>query len=120
MKLLTQDVMSFIQFGNTPRSIMIKGTSVAIGTPYGNFIRGNKDKLMISYRREPSRDYRMRGACGGLFQGELHFFGGGLTDGTDFRRQHFVIETQRSSQLIRMTEKEDLVGWFTIFSREYC
>ena len=108
MKLLTQDVMSFIQFGNTPRSIMIKGTSVAIGTPYGNFIRGNKDKLMISYRREPSHDYRMRGACGVLFQGELHFFGGGLTDGTDFRRQHFVIETQRSSQLIQMTEKEDL------------
>ena len=36
--------------GNTPRSIMTKGNSVAIGTQYGNFIKGNRDKLMISYR----------------------------------------------------------------------
>ena len=65
-----------LHIGNTPRSIMSKGNSVTIGTPYGNFIRGNMDKLMISYRREPSHDYAMSGACGVLFQGELHFFGG--------------------------------------------
>ena len=37
---------------NTPRSIMTKGNSVENGTEYGNFINGNRDKLMISYRRE--------------------------------------------------------------------
>ena len=96
--------------GNTPRSIMTKGNSVAIGTKYGNFIRGNKDKLMISYRREPLHDYTMSGACGVLFEGEIHFFGGWnyTAHGTDLTRQHFVIETERSGQLVKMTKKEDL------------
>ena len=104
--------------GNTPRSIMTKGKSVTTGTQYGNFIRGNKDKLMISYRREPSHDYTMSGACGVLFENEIHFFGGsddsldydsGDYDyDKDFSRQHFVIETKRSGQLIQMTKKEDL------------
>ena len=40
-----------------------------------------------------------------MFEGEIHFFGGG---GIDFTRQHFVIETQRSEQLVKMTKKEDL------------
>ena len=93
-----------LHIGNTPRSIMTKGNSVAIGTPYGNFIRGNKDKLMISYRREPGHDYAMLGACGVLFEGEIHFFGGQ----NPLSRQHFVIETQRSGQVVKMTRKEDL------------
>ena len=83
---------------------MTKGNSVTIGTPYGNFIRGNNDKLMITYRREPGHDYTMTGACGVLFEGEFHFFGGI----PPLSRQHFVIETQRSGQLVRMTKKEDL------------
>ena len=89
---------------------MTKGNSVAIGTEYGNFIRGNKDKLMISYRREPSHDYTMMGACGVLFEGEIHFFGGYnyTNEGTDLSRQHFVIETKRRGQLVQMTKKEDL------------
>ena len=90
--------------GNTPRSIMTKGNSVTIGTRYGNFIRGNNDKLMISYRREPSHDYTMEGTCGILFKGEMHFFGG--ERGLD--RQHFVVETKRNDQLVKMTKKEDL------------
>jgi len=90
--------------GNTPRSIMTKGNSISYGTRYGNFIRGNNDKLMISYRRESSHDYTMNDACGVLFEGEMHFFGGDMF----FRRQHFVIETQRSGQLVKMTKKLDL------------
>ena len=62
-----------LHIGNTPRSIMTKGNSISFGTQYGNFIRGNKDKLMITYRREPSHDYTMYGACGVLFEGEIHF-----------------------------------------------
>ena len=92
---------------------MTKGNSKSFGTKYGNFIRGNKDKLMITYRREPSHDYTMYGACGVLFEGEIHFFGGDNTYDsiffTDvFSRQHFVIETKRSGQLVKMTKKEDL------------
>ena len=105
--------------GNTPRSIMTKGNSVAIGTQYTNFIRGNRDKLMISYRREQSHDYTMYSACGVLFQGEIHFFGGHdyktddvifnyTDDGIDLTRQHFVIETNRKGKLVEMTKKEDL------------
>ncbi len=75
------------------------------GTPYGNFIRGNNDKLMITYRREPSHDYRMYGACGVLYEGEMHFFGSGFSD---FFRQHFVIETQRTDKLVKMVRKQDL------------
>ena len=52
---------------------MTKGNSMSFGTQYGNFIRGNKDKLMISYRRESSHDYSMRGTCGVLLEGEIHF-----------------------------------------------
>ena len=89
---------------------MTKGKSNSFGTRYGNFIRGNKDKLMISYRREPSHDYTMTGACGVLFEGELHFFGGSYydDDGIDLSKQHFVIETQRSGKLIKMKKNEDL------------
>ena len=96
--------------GNTPRSIMTKGNSVANGTRYGNFIKRNRDKLMISYRREPSHDYTMDGACGVLFEGEIQFFGGlnYISVGIDLSRQHFVIETKRSGQLVEMTKKEDL------------
>ena len=56
--------------GNTPRSIITKGNSVKIGTPYDNFIRGNRDKLMISLI---AHIYTMKVACGVLFQGEIHF-----------------------------------------------
>ena len=97
--------------GNTPRSIMTKGNSVAIGTRYGNFIKGNRDKLMITYRRERSHDYTMFEACGVMFEGEIHFFGGynyTNDNGTDLSRQHFVIETKRSDQLVKMTKKNDL------------
>ena len=87
---------------------MTKGNSVAIGTRYGNFIRGNKDKLMISYRRELEHDYTMWGACGVLFEGKIHFFGGFNYDEIDFSRQHFVIETKRSGQMVKMTKKQDL------------
>ena len=92
---------------------MTKGISVTNGTQYGNFIRGNKDKLMISYMRESSHDYTMVGASGVLFEGEIHFFGGlnythYIGEGMDFTRQHFVIETKRSGQLVKMTKKDDL------------
>ena len=94
--------------GYIPRSIMTKGNSISDGTQYRNFIRGNKDKLMISYQREPSHDYTMTASCGVLFEGEMHFFGGDQTYGRDFSRQHLVIETQRSGQLVKMTKKENL------------
>ena len=101
-----------LHIGNTPRSIMTKGTSTRRknrlpGSLYGNFDPGNNDKLMISYRREPSHDYGMYGACGVLFEGEIHFFGG-YTREVDLTRQHFVIEIERSGQLVKMTKKEDL------------
>ena len=100
-----------LHIGNTPRSIMTKGISTRRknglpGSLYGNFDPGNNDKLMISYRREPSHDYVMSGACGVLFKGEIHFFGG--RERVSFDRQHFVIEKQRSGQLVKMTKKEDL------------
>ena len=90
---------------------MTKGTSIRRknrlpGSLYGNFDPGNNDKLMITHRREPIHDYMMEGACGVLFEGEIHFFGGSYYD--DFSRQHFAIETQRSGQLVKMTKKQDL------------
>ena len=96
--------------GDIPRSVMTKGISTTEGTPYGNFIRGNNDKLMISYEREWSHDYTMSGACGVLFEGEMHFFGGYyyIFDDSDLSRQHFVIETQRNAKLVKMTKKENL------------
>ena len=103
-----------LHIGNTPRSIMTKGTSTRRknrlpGSLYGNFDPGNNDKLMISYRREPSHDYEMEGTCGVLFEGKIHFFGGEYT----FERQHFTIETQRSGQLVKMTKKDDLeIGFY--------
>ena len=75
---------------------------------YGNFVPGNNDKLMITYRREPSHNYTMQRACGVLFEGEIHFFGGTDYPESNLTRQHFVIETQRSGQLVKMTKKEDL------------
>ena len=100
-----------LHIGNTPRSIMTKGISTRRknglpGSLYGNVDPGNNDKLMISYRREPSHDYEMSGACGVLFNGEIHFFGG--EERVSMDRQHFVLEKQRSGQLVKMMKKEDL------------
>ena len=81
------------------------------GSLYGNFDPGNNDKLMITYRREPSHEYTMDGACGVLFDREIHFFGG-WDYPSDLSRQHFVIKTQRREQLVKMTKEEDLVSGF--------
>ena len=67
--------------GNTPRSIMTKGTSTRRknrlpGYLYGNFDPGDQDKLMITYYRDPTHDYSLFGACGVIYQGDIHFFGG--------------------------------------------
>ena len=93
--------------GNTPRSIMTKGNSVANGTRYGNFIKGNRDKLMMAYRREPTHDYMMAGACDVFYKGEIHFFGG--QKWYNLTRQHFVIETDRGkSNLPKMRKEKNL------------
>ena len=101
-----------VRTGNQPRSIMTKGASTRpksrLPGAYHNFDPGNDDKLMVSYRRERSHDYTMRGACSVIYEGEMHFFGGFNYGEFDFTRQHFVIETQRSGQLVKMTKKNDL------------
>ena len=111
--------------GNTPRSIMTKGTSTRRknrlpGMLYGNFDPGDQDKLMITYERDPEHDYTLNGACGVVYQGNIHFFGGEaartttqLTHSTksedyDFRRQHFFIETQRKGRIVKMTKMKNL------------
>ena len=47
----------------------MKGSSTRAGTKYGNFVKGNRDKLMISYVRDPTLDYAMAGTCGIVHQG---------------------------------------------------
>ena len=94
--------------GNVPRSIMTKGTSTRRknGLPgylYGNFDPGDQDKLMITYRRDKTHNYDMNGACGVVYHGDMHFFGG-----REFKRQHFKIEMQRSGKLVKMTKMKDL------------
>ena len=102
------DECSEFHVGNTPRSIITKGNSVTLGTQYGNFIHGNKDKLMISYRREPTHDYMMAGACDVFYKGEIHFFGGKKL--YNLTRQHFVIETDHGkySPLAKMRQEKNL------------
>ena len=72
---------------------------------------------MITFAREPSHNYTMQGACGVVYKGEIHFFGGsefgqfgddGMARFYEFRYQHFTIETQRSGRMVKMTKKEDL------------
>ena len=106
-----------LHIGNTPRSIMTKGTSTRRknrlpGMLYGNFDPGDQDKLMITYQRDPEHDYALSGACGVVYQGNIHFFGGnyiGLSlPKYDFSRQHFYIETQRKGRIVKMTKMENL------------
>ena len=105
--------------GNTPRSIMTKGTSTRRknrlpGYLYGNFDPGDQDKLMITYYRDQTHDYTMTGACGVIYQGDMHFFGGDRYDiqrGNsvyDFAKQHFIIETHRSGKMVQMKKMKDL------------
>ena len=115
--------------GNTPRSIMTKGTSTRRknrlpGNLYGNFDPGDQDKLMITYERDPTRDYTMTGACGVIYQGDMHFFGGRnniitnddfsvnfeefVSSGRALRKQHFKIETNRRGKMPKMTKMKDL------------
>ena len=110
--------------GNTPRSIMTKGTSTRRksrlpGYLYGNFDPGDQDKLMITYYRDPTHDYTMFGACGVIYQGDMHFFGGneykGIQHGNsssyeivDFAKQHFMIESHRSGKMVKMKKMKDL------------
>ena len=94
--------------GNTPRSIMTRGTSTRRknslpGYLYGNFDPGDQDKLMITYQRDPTHDYTLDGSCGVIYQGDIHFFGGFY-----FNTQHFTIETHRSGRIAKMTKMKDL------------
>ena len=73
---------------------------------------------MITFAREPSQNYTMKGACSVIYKGEMHFFGGeefsfGLGDDGrprfyEFRYQHFAIEARKSGRMPKMTQKEDL------------
>ena len=98
--------------GNTPRSIMTKGTSTRRknrlpGYLYGNFDPGDQDKLMITYERDPTQDYSLNGACGVFYQGKMHFFGGFYMD-HNFTNRHLTIETHRSGRMPKMTIMKDL------------
>ena len=106
--------------GNTPRSIMTKGTSTRRKSRlpdylYGNFDPGDQDKLMITYYRDRTHDYTMRDACGVIYRGDMHFFGGnggrdpGRWNGGDaFQKQHFIIESHRSGKMVQMIKMKDL------------
>ena len=105
--------------GNTPRSVMTKGTSTRRknrlpGSLYGNFDPGDQDKLMITYQRDPTHDYTMSSACGVIYQGNVHFFGGqNYSDDSedipyDFSKQHFIVETHRTGKMVKMTKMNDL------------
>ena len=74
---------------------------------------------MITYYRDPTHDYTMDGACGVIYQGDMHFFGGfeylEIQRGNftaykahDFGKQHFMIETHRSGKMVQMKKMKDL------------
>ena len=112
--------------GRTPRSIMTKGTSTRRKSRspeplYGNFDPGNRDKLMISYSKDPSHDYGLAESCGVIYQDEINFFGGDVYVEQSFEKQHFVMETHRNGRMVRMTKKKDLeerlIPEFEIFEK---
>ena len=88
---------------------------------------------MITFAREPSQNYTMKGACSVIYKGEMHFFGGeefylGMFEEFslgrqrmeskngvvrwgevyEYRYQHFTIETRRSGRMPQMTQKKTL------------
>ena len=74
---------------------------------------------MITYYRDPTHDYTMRAACGVIYQGNMHFFGGTTFKSfdreenssfelEDFANQHFMIETHRSGKMAQMKKMKDL------------
>ena len=118
---------------------MTKGTSTRRknsipGYLYGNFDPGDQDKLMITYERDPTQDYSLNKACGVIYQGGIHFFGGDDRPGdlrkinhirkisgeppsrssyprdlsADFTKQHLIIETHRSGKMVKMKKMKDL------------
>ena len=106
-----------LHIGNTPRSIMTKVTSTRRknrlpGSLYGNCDLGDQDKLMITYNRDQTHDYTMYESCGVIYQGNMHFFGGSFyfrgEDFYSFDRQHFIIETNRSGKMVKITKMKDL------------
>ena len=83
------------------------------GSLYGNCDLGDQDKLMITYNRDQTHDYTMNNACSVIYQGNMHFFGGGFMyfrgeDLYTFDRQHFIIETNRSGKMVKITKMKDL------------
>ena len=100
--------------GNTPRSILTKGTSTRRKSrlPGKFFLRkfdpGNNGKLMTTYRREPSHNYTFDGTCGVLYQEDMHFFGGINDNLNDLSRQHFVVEKHRSGERLKRVRMQKL------------
>ena len=112
---------------------MTKGTSTRRknGLPgylYGNFDPGDQDKLMITYARDQTQDYTLNGACGVIYKGNIHFFGGDWPRSAYFRgspytnltvkyyeairnnlrKQHLTIETHRSGRIPKLIRMKDL------------
>ena len=63
---------------------------------------------MITYKRDLwSHNYTLDGACGVIYEGDIHFFGGKYLK-NDYRKQHFVIETKRNGRMVEMMKEKDL------------
>ena len=113
-----------LHIGNTPRSIMTKGNSTRRknrlpGSLYRNCDLGNNDKLMITYRRERLHDYTMHGACGVLFEGEMHFFGGyDIIVSRDYTELNRSLEYETTNVTVKGHQKSSLTK--NIFLKSSC
>ena len=80
--------------GDNERAVITRGLSSRLDKT-GNYTRiGNEDKIITSFNTKGSeRKYSFDGACGVMYKGIMHFFGG---YSLDYPNQHFGLSEKRN------------------------
>ena len=86
--------------GNDERAVMTRGLSSDVLSWSKKYIIGNKDKIITSFNTNGAVKYSFNCACGVIYQGIIHFFGGSndvdWNNDYNYENQHFGFDEKRN------------------------
>ena len=88
------------------KAVITRGLSTYLDKTAKLYKIGNKDKILTPFNTNGNVEYQLEGACGVLYQGLIHFFGG---FDNRYRNQHFGFDGNRN-----FVQYKSLVMSFTI------
>ena len=79
-------------YGKDGLAVITRGLSASFSQIDEKYEIGNDDTIITSFNT--NKEYELLGACGVIYQGIIHFFGGGQY--SNYRTQHFGFDEKRN------------------------